>query len=313
MEWITFIVFLAVIAAGLVGITVVRMSHTAQLDKLVKHQRRLRGETVEAEDVFRATGGAVNPKLKRMLVLAGLDDSFNEVQGQWIGATVAGGLVAAGAALYMAWGVTLIISSFIVGLGVGAVAYLVYLKMAGDDRQNKLTRQLPQVLDSMASSLKAGSSIMDIFRTTSEIAPEPIRSEFYKARGEIKLNKSLIEVIREMSERIATRDFKFFVQAVSISEQTGADLAEVVASIADTLRDRFRLRDLVDSITSQGKLTAAIVGLLPYGVALFYIVISPDYIKPLLENGTARLVICGMMLWEFFGIFLLWKIVNYEV
>jgi tight adherence protein B len=314
MEWITLTVFLTVLVAGLVALTAVRKSHTSQVERLLKYQRKLSGEAGQSDkNVFLSAHGVKNPKLARMLVLAGLDDNFPLVRLQWIITTVVAAILGAGVAVALSKPVSEVTLGFFLGLLLGAAGYLVYLKKTGEARQQKLTRQLPQVLDSMSATLKAGSSIMDVFRSTSEMAPEPIRGEFYKARGQVKLNKSLIEVIREMSERITTRDFKFFVQAVSISEQTGADLADAVASIAETLRDRFRLRDMVDAMTSQGKMTALIVGVLPYLLAGFYMLTSPQYIEPLLANGTARLIICGLILWEGLGVYILWNIVSFEV
>jgi tight adherence protein B len=313
MQTIALVTFLAILLAGLIVMSLTQGSHSEQLARLSQHQKKLQSESATANlNVFmKGNSNALNPELAQLLVLAGLTGKWKQVQLQWIGAALGGGVIFGGLSLKFAPAQVIIL--FILGIFIGAAGYWFYLKYKAKSRQDKITRQLPQVLDSMASTLKAGSAITDTFRSTAENAPEPIRSEFIKACSEVQLNKSFMEVVEGMSQRIITRDFKYFVQAVAISEQAGADLADAVASIAEVLRDRFRLRDLVSSLTAQGKLSALIVSLLPYGMMLFFVIASPDYIMPLLNNVLARVLICFLILWEAVGIGVLWKIVSYEV
>lgn len=310
MTWIAFTVFSIVLLAGLILMASFNTSHTAQLEKLAKHRKHMKQlNSVPTPSIF--SSQQHNDKFSVMLILAGLDEQYEKVRLQWIYATVGGTVVLSLVALVTA-AVNVVLAA-VVGAILGFIAFLYYLKTQGKMRQEKLARQLPQVLESIASSLKSGSSIMDMFRVISEVAPEPIRSEFHRGRTGFQFNKTVREVVTEMSRRIVSREFKLFVQAVLISQDIGTDLADVVAEIALAVRERFKLRDFVSSITAQGKLTAGVVFMLPFGLIAFNLLVNPSYIMPFFLNPVCQLITAGLILWEFIGIFILSKIVAFEV
>jgi len=205
------------------------------------------------------------------------------------------------------------ILGLILGFPIGGAGYIIYLQQLAKRRQQKLTEQLPQILESMVSSLKAGSPVLETFRVLAETAPEPIRSEFKRALVALKLGKSFRETITEMSTRIRTPDFRLLAQAIFISQDVGANLADVVATIAEAIRERFKLRDYMNALTAQGKATAVFIGILPYGITCLTYVMTPGYIVPFLNHPIARLIFIALIIWEGIGFWILIKMTTFEV
>jgi tight adherence protein B len=230
---------------------------------------------------------------------------------QWIITAIVGGFVCGGLAYTQM--PELAVVGFILGVPIGAGIFIAYLGQLAKRRQAKITEQLPGVLETMASSLRAGSPVMEVFKVLSETAVDPIRAEFKRGLVSLQLGKPFRDVLAEMARRIRTADFKLLTQAIFISQDVGGNLADVVATIADTIRERFKLRDFMNSLTAQGKATATFIGCLPYGITLFTYVMMPGYIIPFLNNPIARIVLIVLVLWEFLGFWILLKMTTFEV
>ncbi len=196
---------------------------------------------------------------------------------------------------------------------MGAGGFVAYLKQIAKRRQAKMTEQLPQILETMASSLRAGSPVMECFRTLAETAPDPIRVEFKRGLVSLQLGKPFRDTMKEMSYRIRTPDFKLLTQAIFISQDVGGNLADVVATIADVIRERFKLRDFMNALTAQGKMTALFIGCLPYGITLITYLATPGYMVPFLNNNIARIICIILIIWELFGFWILMKMTTFEV
>jgi tight adherence protein B len=249
--------------------------------------------------------------LYRLLAQAGIESQYDAMKTQWICVSIGTALVLMLALWSIAPDVGFL-GAFL-GAPIGAGGFVLYLQQMATKRQKRITEQLPGVLESMVSSLKAGSPIIESFRMLSDTAPEPIRSEFKRGLVSLQLGKSFREVLTEMSTRIRTPDFRLLTQAVFISQDVGGNLSDVVATIAEAVRERFKLRDFLNSLTAQGKTTAMFIGALPYIITFVTYLISPDYIIPFLNHAVARLVFIFFILWECIGFYILMKMTTFEV
>ena len=305
------LVFGAIVFVGILWIAATRSQHMDELSRLSKHQRKMaeKQPLQEAESIFLQKGR--DDYLSKLLSEAGLEAKYDVIKQQWIVTAVVTGFALAAGAFFLAPDFWLL--GLIFGVPVGAAGYIKYLQMNAKKRQDKMTEQLPSVLESMVSSLRAGSPITETFKILSETAPEPIRSEFKRGLVALQLGKSFRECINEMCARIRTADFKLLAQAIFISQDVGANLADVIATIADTLRERFKLRDYMNSLTAQGKATAFFIGILPYGITAMTYMMSPSYIIPFFMHPIARLIFIAMILWEFVGFWVLMKLTTFEV
>jgi Flp pilus assembly protein TadB len=302
--------FIAVFVVGLMGMALMKSGHADELVKLSKHKRRMaeKNQEKEEEDIFvQANTGY----LAKLLAHAGLESKYDQMKNTWIVCSVGGGLLFG---LIMALNVPdLAIVGFILGIPAGAAGFVFYLSQVAKKRQAKMTEQLPQVLETMVSSLRAGSPILECFKVIAETSPDPIRGEFKRGLISLQLGKPFRDTLKEMGNRIKAPDFKLLTQAVFISQDVGGNLADVVAVIADAIRERFKLRDFLAALTSQGKATAMFIGCLPYGITLITYCATPGYIIPFLNHPIARIVLLMLMIWEGIGFWILMKMTTFEV
>jgi tight adherence protein B len=298
------------VVAGLLLLAAMKSGHADELQRLAKHQKRLsdKAPVDGTENIFAQQRADY---LSKVLAQAGLEAKYDTIKTQWIMTTIGSAITLMILAFFAS--PDLLILGLILGAPAGAAGFIMYLNRLAKQRQDKMTEQLPQVLESMVSALRAGSPIMETFKVLSETAPDPIRSEFKRALISLQLGKSFREALSEMSTRIRTPDFKLLTQAVYISQDVGANLADVVATIAEAIRERFKLRDFMNSLTAQGKATAGFIGVLPYGITALTYVMTPGYMIPFFNHPIARLVFIGLILWEFIGFWILMKITTFEV
>ncbi len=309
---VSVIIFATVTIIGLLGMAVLKSGHADELTRLDKHRKRMQDKFLEKnegnEDIFVTKREGY---LARVLGMAGMEAKYDQMKQTWIMVSIGVGVVAGIAMFFMV--PELAIVGFILGIPLGAAGFIFYLSQLAKQRQAKMTEQLPQVLETMVSALRAGSPILECFKVISEVSPDPIRSEFKRGLVSLQLGKPFRDTLKEMCTRIKAPDFKLLAQAVFISQDVGGNLAEVVSVIAAAIRERFKLRDFLAALTSQGKATAMFIGCLPYGITLITYCATPGYIIPFLNNPIARIVLLMLIIWEGIGFYILMKMTTFEV
>ena len=304
--------FGAIVASGLLLMAMLKSGHADELIRLNKHKRRLaekNQDEIGQEDIF------VQQKsdyLARLLAYAGLESQYDKMRTNWFIWSMMGGVLL-GSALFFGGIHDLAPFGFILGIPLGAGAFVVYLSNLAKRRQARMTEQLPQVLETMVSALRAGSPVLECFKVIAETSPDPIRSEFKRGLISLQLGKPFRDTLKEMSLRIKAPDFKLLTQAIFISQDVGGNLADVVSVIAEAIRERFKLRDFLAALTSQGKATAVFIGCLPYFIMIVTYVLTPGYLVPFLNHPIARLILILLIIWECIGFWILLKMVTFEV
>ena len=167
---------------------------------------------------------------------------------------------------------------------VGGAFPTLLLRSALSKRADKLREQLPDVLTIMASSLRAGHSFLQSLDTVAKEIAHPAAAEFQRVVAEIRLGRPAEDALESLAERVGSPDFMWAVLAVNIQREVGGNLAEILDTVADTLRERAMLRRQIKVLTAEGRLSAWVLGLLPFGIALYMFAVNPDYIGLLLAN-----------------------------
>ena len=229
--------------------------------------------------------------------------------GEFVVASAGAALVfgVLGAALLSNWILALVVAL------VGGVFPTILLRSALNKRADKLREQLPDVLTIMASSLRAGHSFLQSLDTVAkEIAP-PAAGEFQRVVAEIRLGRPAEDALESLAERVGSPDFKWAVLAVNIQREVGGNLAEILDTVADTLRERAMLRRQIKVLTAEGRLSAWVLGLLPFGIALYMFAVNPDYLGLLWHTtyGIIMLIVAGCLMVA--GVLWMKKIVNIDV
>ena len=196
---------------------------------------------------------------------------------------------------------------------VGVVALLVpwlIIKVRIDRRRNAFADQLDGTLQMIAGSLRAGYGLLQSINTVSSEAPVPTCDEFQSVVMETRLGRDLIVALDSTAHRVASQDFEWIVQAIRIQREVGGDLADLLDTIASTIRDRRQVHRQVQAMSAEGKLSAAVLIVLPFAIALVITVTTPGYLSMLWETGTGRVLMIGGTILMALGTFWIRRIVR---
>lgn len=173
--------------------------------------------------------------------------------------------------------------------------------------------QFPDALDVIVRSVRSGFPLSVALQMLADNAEEPIRSEFRQVTDEIALGRNLSQALARLATRMNEPDVRFFVVVLTVQQETGGNLAEIVGNLSDVIRKRKQLRNKIKAITSEGKATGMILGALPLIVlgALKYI--QPTYLDPFFNDpgGMKLLALAGGLMLTCFIV--VRKMINIEV
>ncbi len=222
-------------------------------------------------------------------------------------------LAAMGLAVSILWrrGLDPLLAVLFAGVLGGAPSLYVWLRVRG--RLKKFSEQLPDALDLMSSSVKSGQSLNAAVRNVADEMPDPIGDEFQLLSDELSFGVDFEVALRNLITRVNTPDVRFFASALVIQKETGGNLSEVLDSLQNTVRERFRIMGQVKTLTAQGKLSGLIVGLLPFVLCGLIYLVSPDHMRPLFTTSIGQKMIMFAVGWQLVGVFLIYKIVNIKV
>lgn len=204
----------------------------------------------------------------------------------------------------------------LVGLAAGAAGMMaphIWLKQRQANRLRKLEAQLPETLTMVSNSLKAGFGLLQSLNQAAQQIEEPLAPELAVAIHEMNIGSSLEEALLGLSERTGSYDLDMVVTAILIQRSVGGNLSEVLETVAETMRERARIRGEINTLTAQQKLTGIVIGLLPIGVGGMFLLISPDYIGVLFTNGIGLMMLGVAAVLEAIGVFIIRRILDIEV
>lgn len=201
----------------------------------------------------------------------------------------------------------------LVSFGVLLLVATFVINFAGSREKKKFENQLPDTLTLMSTSLRAGYSLLQATEAVSSEAPNPTAREFGRAIAEARLGRTVTDALNGIVDRTQSDDFEWAVMAIEIQREVGGNLAEVLQTVADTMRARNRLKGEIRALTAEGRISAFVLGSLPFAMALFLWTTNPDYLQPLFEETFGLIAIGVGLLLMAGGIFWLKKIVDIEI
>ena len=151
-------------------------------------------------------------------------------------------------------------------------------------RQAAFADQLDDSLQLMASSLRAGHSLLRAVDAVSTEAASPTAEEFARIVNETRVGRDLGDALDEVAERMASDDFRWVAQAIGIHREVGGNLAEVLDTVGHTIRERNAIRRQVKALSAEGKLSAVVLMSLPFGIVGFLSVTNPAYLAAFTES-----------------------------
>jgi tight adherence protein B len=198
-------------------------------------------------------------------------------------------------------------------LAAGAVGPWVYLGLRRSRRRNAFNSGLPETLQLMSGSLSAGLSLAQSVDTIVREGTEPVSTEFKRVLVETRLGVALEDALDGVAERFESKDFAWVVMAIRIQRQVGGNLAELLDTVAATMREREYMRRQVAALSAEGRLSAGVLGALPPLFLLYLVAVQRDYVSPLFTDPRGLVMLIGGALWLGVGIFWMSKLVKVEV
>jgi tight adherence protein B len=200
-----------------------------------------------------------------------------------------------------------------IGLAIGVVGPWVYLGFRRTRRRKAFNAALPDALQLMSGALEAGLSLSQAADTIVKEGIEPIASEFRRALVETRLGVSLEDALDGVAERLVSEDLGWVVMAIRIQRPIGGNLAELLGTVAATMREREYMRRQVAALAAEGKLSAWVLGGLPPAFLLYLLISNRDYVMPLFTTPMGLMMLLGAGLLLSVGVFWMSKMVKVDV
>jgi tight adherence protein B len=203
-----------------------------------------------------------------------------------------------------------VVSTLLVDTWLGLVMLVVVpfgarllVKFRVGRRQAAFADQLDDSLQLMASSLRAGHSLLRAVDAVSQDAASPTAEEFARIVNETRVGRDLGDSLDEVAERMGSEDFTWVAQAIAIHREVGGNLAEVLDAVGKTIRERNAIRRQVKALSAEGKLSAIVLGALPFGIVAFLSMTNASYLAKFTQSfmgygmlaAAAVLMVVGML------------------
>jgi len=180
-------------------------------------------------------------------------------------------------------------------------------------RVNKFNSNFPDAIELMVRGLRSGLPITETLGIVSSEIPGPVGLEFRAVSDKMKIGRTMEAALQETADRLGTPEFQFFVITLAIQRETGGNLAETLSNLADVLRKRAQMKLKIRAMSSESKASAYIVGALPFIVFGLVYMMNPDYMGGFFVDQ--RLIVAGLgaLCWMGIGVFIMAKMVNFEI
>ncbi len=197
----------------------------------------------------------------------------------------------------------------LIALGLGILPFL-YLKWKKAAKTAKFEKQMPDAMELLARSLRAGHTLPSAIELLGEEMGEPMGTEMRIAYEEQKYGLSVSDSLLHMLQRVASMDLKYFVSAVLIQQETGGNLAELMENIARVVRSRLNFKAKVRGLTATGRFSAIIMIIVPILTFFALLIVAPEYEKILFISSTGRMMLLTGIVLTIVGAFLLRRMVR---
>jgi len=210
--------------------------------------------------------------------------------------------------------------ALLIGAFIGFMLPRLWLGRRKSGRLGAFNKQLPDTITLLANGLRAGSSFLQAVELVVRESRPPMSTEFSRVIREVNLGLPFEQAMENMVRRVRSEDLELMATAINIQHTVGGNLAEILDSIAYTIRERIRIKGEIRTLTAQQRLSGYVVGFLPIGLAGFLFVAAPNFMQPMFEKppealglplGVVILAFGGFMM--FIGFMFIRKIVDIEV
>jgi tight adherence protein B len=195
----------------------------------------------------------------------------------------------------------------------GAALPYLFIRRLRNKRMAKLEAQLPDAMDFLSRSMRAGHAFVISLGMVGEDLPDPLGQEFRTLYNEQNLGASMDSAFDNLNRRVPLLDMRFFSSAVLLQRQTGGNLSEILGRLSEVIRERFRLRGHVKAVSAHGRMTAGILTALPVVTAVALLLVAPGYLQGMFSDPDGKKLIAGAVLSQIIGNLIIRKIIRIKV
>ena len=237
----------------------------------------------------------------------------------------------------LTWSPTRLLASILIMAGIGAVLGLLlrplgfvlfsiplgmlllgslpwlYVRHKRTKRLGEIEAQLPDALDFLARSMRAGHAFSISLEMLGQESPDPLGQEFRVLFNEQNLGAPLDVAMANFSDRIPLLDIRMFVSCVLLQRQTGGNLSEILIRLAYVIRERFKLKGQVKAASAHGRMTATILSILPLVMLVALPFVAPGYLQGMAKDPDGKWMIAGAIAAQLLGYYIMRRIVDIKV
>lgn len=225
-------------------------------------------------------------------------------------------IIFAGAGLLLGWRFNVLAFSFLslpaLAIVLGCAPY-VYVRYKRRQRFAEFEEQFPEALDFLARSMRAGHAFSISLEMLGDESPDPLGLEFRNLFNEQNLGAPLDVALANMERRLPLVDVRFFISSILLQKQTGGNLSEILTRLAYVIRERFRLKGQVKAASAHGRLTAAILTLMPLALMIGLFLVAPGYLEGMAKDPDGKWLILAAILGQIVGYYFIRKIIRIKV
>jgi tight adherence protein B len=258
------------------------------------------GWGADLDHLIQQTGITLSIQRLVLMMAAVAIGSFLSILLLTRGGMIAGNLTAIG---------VIALISLAAGIG-GPILFLKYKKSA---RLKTFAEQLPDALDIMVRSLQAGHPVSAAMTLVTKEMPDPIGTEFGIAVDEMTYGLELREALANLGDRVDVEDYQYVVVSINIQHETGGNLAEVLHGLSTVIRARFRMFLKIKAISSEGRMSAKILSMLPIAFAALTFMNKPNYYIDAAEDPQFWPLVGVALGLQLTGVYIMYKLVNFRV
>ena len=196
---------------------------------------------------------------------------------------------------------------------LGFIAPLMYLKVSENKRKKAFNDQLNDTLIIISNSIRSGFTFKNALERVAEDMPAPMSEEISRVTREVAYGASLADSLGELAQRMDSKELEMINTAVSIQQRSGGNLAEIIDKVSETIKDRIAMKRKIIALSTQGRMSAVVIGGLPIFLFIVLMFINPEYMSFFTTEkiGVIALIFSGV--WELLGIMFINKIIKIEV
>lgn len=180
-------------------------------------------------------------------------------------------------------------------------------------RRKRFADQLPEAIELIVRSLKAGHPVPVAIGLVGREMPDPVGTEFGIVGDEVTYGSDLVSALRRMQERVGQEDLPLFLTAVSIQSTSGGNLREILQGLSDVIRQRIKMRRKIKAISAEGRISAYVLTAMPVLLLTAIMIMSPDYYGEVMHEEATMQGLIGAGVWLLMGNLVLRKMLNFRM